>query len=153
MARSPRAVGRRPGDRSPRPQSGRDARLLAADGRNRSQGVRVLAAARSLPVRPRPGAPAPGRGGLSERLRRRRALGGAAVLLARGNDHRLSASGRDPREAPDDGARCLLLGLARQEAPRPQLRRQRGPRQHGHAPGELRRGRRALHQRRLSRHR
>ena len=85
------------------------------------------------------GQAAPGRGGLSERLRRGRSH--RRHDLRRGHrraGRQLPAAGRHPGQPPADGAGRLLQGVRREEAARGDLQRQRRARQCPHAPRGVR---------------
>src|SRR5262249_17988485 len=78
--RPARAAGGAPRDRPAVAQPGRDARLLEAHWLSDPPRARVLEVLRAGSIRSREGAAAPGRGRLSERLRRGRPIPVAALL-------------------------------------------------------------------------
>ena len=96
VARHARAPGRQPRHRPQGAQPGRDARVLEADRLADPARARVLEVLRAGPLRPGAGQEAAGRGRLPQRLRRRRLLPVAALLLDGRGAGRLSAGRRHP---------------------------------------------------------
>src|SRR5713226_7587030 len=100
-----------------------------------------------------PGPPAPGRGRLSERLRRRRVLLRHLVRQRAGGNPEPLPGGRDPREAAAARARGPLQDLVGEEVQEPRLRRERRLRQRRDPDRGLRGRGRYLCLRELSRYR
>ena len=114
-------------------QPGRDAGLLVADGLADPARAGVLALLRAGRLRSGEGQAAPRRGRLSQRLRRRRLLSVAALLLDGRGPRRLSADRRHPHQDAHDGARGHVDGVAREEAQERHRGHHRRRRQRGHA--------------------
>src|SRR6185312_12595999 len=91
VARPARASGAQLRDRPAVAQPGRDARLLKADGIADPARARVFALVRSRSPRSDAGPQAPGRGRIPERVRWRRLLRVAALLLDGRGARRLHA--------------------------------------------------------------
>ena len=87
-----------------------------ADREHRPQGLRVRPAPRAVPVRSREGQAAPGRGRLSQRVRRGRSLPLAALFLGRGGGHDPAGRRGHQDQGAHDGARCLLRRPVHEEA-------------------------------------
>ena len=139
LARSARPPGGQPGDRPQGHQPGDHARPLAADLQHHPQHVRLLLAAAGLSVRPGAGQEAPGRGGLPERLRRRRLLPGHLVRERPGGHRQRFPAGRHPHQADLARAGVALVHLHRQEVQEPRVHGERRVRQRGDAARGLRR--------------
>src|SRR5439155_1720201 len=93
-------------DRSPSSERGRDPGGIQARRKPRPARLRVRAAHRALSLRPEEGQAAPGRSGLSQWLRRRRAASASPLLLDGRIDRELSRGRRDQAEdAADLGLR------------------------------------------------
>ena len=136
VGRPARAAGRELRHRPPGAERGGDARRLQA-GRQPRAARPSSSRCRSsrYPYDPGEGQAAPGRGRLSQRLRRRRAAPAAAVLLAGRGDRRLPRRRWASRlQDAADGARRLLRGAVQSKK----------------AQGRLRLQQRALRQRRLA---
>ena len=116
VARPARAAGRQPCPRPQRPQSGRDPRALAPDWGSHSTGPGLLTGLRAAGLRSRSGQEAPGRGRLSQRLRRRGPDPVSSVLLAGRGHRQLSPDGRHPDASAHDGARRLPHRVARRRS-------------------------------------
>ena len=100
---------------------------------------------RAGPLRSGAGQEAARRGRLPQRLRRRRLLSVAAVLLDGRGARRVSAGHRHPDQDPHDGARGHDHRVAREEAQERDRGHHRRRRQRGHAARRLRQQERHLH--------
>ena len=100
VARRAGAAGRQPGDRPRGHERGADPRLLADHRQpDRSGPLRILLAAAGPGLRPGQGQAAARRGGLSQRLRRRRLLLRLVLREYRRGGARQSAGGRHSRQS------------------------------------------------------
>ena len=120
-ARPARAQGGEPRDRPQGAERSRYARRLQAERQHRVAEHGIRAADRAGPVRSGAGEETARRGGLSERVRRRRPLSDTALFRHRRGARRISRRGRHPDQAAHDGAGRVLLRARNQEAQRPVL--------------------------------
>ncbi len=117
LERPAAAAGGQPRDQPQGDQRRRLSRLLPARGGHRAAGDGVRAPGRAAGLRSGEGQTAPGGRRVPERNRRGRSRPDPAVLHDGRGGRELSQRGRDPRDDAPDGARNLLYGLARAEAP------------------------------------